>query len=118
MTVTKHDFEIITEATFASVIELSIVDSCGDEIEPFDLTGWEGLMQIRSYADCSEVVKEITTDANGGMSFSGNEIAITVNDFDISPGKYVYDIRIKKVDEIKYVLRGFFIVLKNVSRQS
>jgi len=76
---------------------LTFVDDEGDAIP---ITDWTVFFTVKkSYADAdddAEISKDVTEhyDAEGGIT----KIALTPDDTDVTPGKYVYDVQVKKAD--------------------
>jgi len=83
---------------------LTFTDSDGDAI---NITDWTVYFTMKkNYADAeAKISKDITehSDAEGGLSI----VTLTSDDTDLVPGKYFYDIQIKKDDgSIETVLSG------------
>ena len=58
-----------------STFRYKFVRKLKETMQPVDMTGYTGRMQIRTSAKATEVLKELTTE-NGGMTIVGGEITL------------------------------------------
>ena len=88
---------------------------------PIDIVGWVIYLTVReSPYDRDETIKisKVITEHIAPTSNGQSSINLSSTDTDISPKKYLYDIRVKTTDNSIYtVLQGAFNVIPNVTRR-
>jgi hypothetical protein len=95
---------------------LTYKNSCDGS--PIDVSGYTAKMQLRTEADSSTVVFELSS-ANGRISITGNQITLSIADTDtatIPDGRYVYDLVLHSTGVSTRLLEGYFDVKTDVTR--
>lgn len=85
---------------------------------PFDFSGFDGKMQIKVRPSDNIRVILLFDSADSSMSFVDNRVILSKDgaDMNISPGHYVYDCEVTKVNEVVTVFSGAFVVNNDVTR--
>jgi hypothetical protein len=98
-------------ADFSTSITLDNADN-----EPFDLTDYQAKSQVKKSYYSSNAVAQfsitIGTPANGTISMALS----SANTANIAAGRYVYDVVIKKNNQITRVLEGIVNIVPQVTK--
>jgi hypothetical protein len=106
-------------------IEISIADKVEGEYVPFDLTGFEGLCQLRSDADSNEIIAEPIVSI---IDPEGGSLALSL-DSSISAAiptagksykertKFQYDVFLENNGDKYRVLQGYVEVSPNITKE-
>lgn len=109
-----YNFVIEQGATFGKSVQWK--DSAGTVI---DIQGYSARMQIRTDNFQETLLAELTT-LNGKLSISvDNKVVMSISAADTSmltPGTYVYDLKLEKDDVVTRLIQGSVIVTKEVTK--